>query len=133
MLPHSMMLFAVSFQITELKYRTDYNNFLKEHEYSFIKFYLPTCSHCRHLAPRFIDLEDLHPKAALGALACEDALWQICREQEINGVPTLRLYKGDQFLCEYTSEWRDPKPMKKWIDKVIAEGCPEPDVPKDEN
>ncbi|CAL6013676.1 Thioredoxin_domain-containing protein [Hexamita inflata] len=115
-----MLFLALSVQIKELHTGVELKTFLNDNEYVFLKFFMDTCGHCHHLAPRFIDLEDMSPQAKLAEFNCNTDN-SVCNEYEVNGVPTLLLFKNGKQIGEYESEYRDPKPMNKWISKTISE------------
>eukprot|EP00703_Trepomonas_sp_PC1_P002987 JAP93619.1 Thioredoxin domain-containing protein [Trepomonas sp. PC1] len=122
------MLLIITFQIQKLNTADQFTQYINNNEYVFVKFFLDHCGHCRSLAPKFVDLEDLQPNAKLAQFDCE-IQGDICTKYNVDGVPTLLLFKNGNILAEYTSEWRDPKPMNKWIKQQIIDS----NKPKIEN
>ena len=72
---------------------------------SFVKFFAPWCGHCKRLAPtweelgrKFISKEDVH----IAKVDCTiEASKQLCNEQEVDGFPTLLLYREGKKVSEY--------------------------------
>lgn len=72
---------------------------------TFIKFFAPWCGHCKRLAPTWEELgkkfwanENVH----IVKVDCTmNSSKQLCNEQEVDGFPTLFLYKDGRKLSEY--------------------------------
>ncbi|XP_076686826.1 thioredoxin domain-containing protein pretaporter [Andrena cerasifolii] len=72
---------------------------------SFVKFFAPWCGHCKRLAPiweelgkKFFVNEDVN----IVKVDCTlDASKELCNEQEVDGFPTLCLYRDGQKVSEY--------------------------------
>ncbi|KAG8834138.1 hypothetical protein FRC17_009477 [Serendipita sp. 399] len=68
---------------------------------TFVKFYAPWCGHCQKLAPKWVELaEKLKGVINIAEVNC-DAHGTVCREQEIEGYPTIVLYLSGKRI-EYT-------------------------------
>ncbi|XP_057326193.1 thioredoxin domain-containing protein 5 homolog [Microplitis mediator] len=72
---------------------------------TFIKFFAPWCGHCKRLAPtwedlgkKFIDNPDVHVVKVDCTLSTNK---QLCDDQEVDGFPTLVLYKNGKKVDEY--------------------------------
>ncbi|KAH0566889.1 thioredoxin domain-containing protein 5 homolog [Cotesia glomerata] len=72
---------------------------------TFIKFFAPWCGHCKRLAPtwedlgkKFIDNPNVHIVKVDCTLSTNK---QLCDDQEVDGFPTLLLYKNGQKIDEY--------------------------------
>ncbi|XP_034940753.1 thioredoxin domain-containing protein 5 homolog [Chelonus insularis] len=72
---------------------------------TFIKFFAPWCGHCKRLAPtweelgkKFIDNPDVHIVKVDCTLSSNK---QLCDEQEVDGFPTLFLYRNGKKIAEY--------------------------------
>lgn len=76
-----------------------------ENGISFVKFFAPWCGHCKRLAPiwedlgkKFLTNEDVH----IIKVDCTlDASKELCNEQEVDGFPTLYLYRDGLKVAEY--------------------------------
>lgn len=73
---------------------------------TFVKFYAPWCGHCKRLTPRW---EELAAKFAgvgqvkVAKMDCTDPDNKpVCSEQDVNGFPTIFIYRDGQRLQEYT-------------------------------
>ncbi|XP_012263697.2 thioredoxin domain-containing protein 5 homolog [Athalia rosae] len=72
---------------------------------TFIKFFAPWCGHCKRLAPtweelgkKFLANENVH----IVKVDCTlNSSKQLCNDQEVDGFPTLFLYKDGRKLSEY--------------------------------
>ncbi|XP_047349367.1 thioredoxin domain-containing protein 5 homolog [Vespa velutina] len=72
---------------------------------SFVKFFAPWCGHCKRLAPTWEELgrkffanENVH----IAKVDCTlNTSKQLCYEQEVDGFPTLYLYRNGRKVSEY--------------------------------
>ncbi|XP_043667732.1 thioredoxin domain-containing protein 5 homolog [Vespula pensylvanica] len=72
---------------------------------SFVKFFAPWCGHCKRLAPiweelgrKFFANENVH----IAKVDCTlNSSRQLCYEQEVDGFPTLYLYRNGHKISEY--------------------------------
>lgn len=72
---------------------------------TFIEFFAPWCGHCKRLAPtweelgkKFIGNENVHIVKVDCTLATSK---QLCDEQDVEGFPTLLLYRDGEKVSEY--------------------------------
>jgi len=72
---------------------------------TFIEFFAPWCGHCKRLAPtweelgkKFIGNDNVHIVKVDCTLATSK---QLCDEQEVEGFPTLMLYREGEKVSEY--------------------------------
>ena len=65
-----------------------------------VELYAPWCSHCQHYAPKYIKLakavQKIHPEIEFHAVSCT-AHQQLCRDQNVNGYPTLKLFREGSY------------------------------------
>jgi len=65
-----------------------------------VEFYAPWCPHCQHYAPQYIKLAkavtEKHPDIEFHAVSCT-AHTQLCREQNVNSYPTLKLFREGSY------------------------------------
>ena len=65
-----------------------------------VEFYAPWCPHCQHFKPKYIKLAKAvtakHPDIEFHAVSCT-AHTQLCREQNVNGYPTLKLFREGSY------------------------------------
>ena len=59
-----------------------------------VKFYAPWCGHCKHLAPVWDELHEMHSsKLNVGKVDCtSDQGRALCQEYEVRGYPTLMYF-----------------------------------------
>lgn len=72
---------------------------------TFVKFFAPWCGHCKRLAPTWEELGKKffgNDNVNIVKVDCTlDASKQLCDEQEVDGFPTLYLYKNGRKISEY--------------------------------
>lgn len=72
---------------------------------SFVKFFAPWCGHCKRLAPTWEELGKKffgNDNVNIVKVDCTlDASKQLCSEQEVDGFPTLYLYRDGRKVSEY--------------------------------
>ncbi|XP_076239599.1 thioredoxin domain-containing protein pretaporter [Calliopsis andreniformis] len=72
---------------------------------SFVKFFAPWCGHCKRLAPIWEDLGKkffTNENVNIVKVDCTlDVSKELCNEQEVDGFPTLYLYRDGQKVSEY--------------------------------
>ncbi|RVX67270.1 hypothetical protein B0A52_09307 [Exophiala mesophila] len=62
----------------------------------FIKFYVPWCSHCQHLAPTWAEMaKEMQGKLNIGEVNCEENS-RLCKEAKINAYPTIYFFRGGE-------------------------------------
>ncbi|XP_015113214.1 thioredoxin domain-containing protein 5 homolog [Diachasma alloeum] len=89
---------------------------------TFIKFFAPWCGHCKRLAPtwenlgkKFIGRGDVR----IVKVDCTlDTSKKLCDEQEVDGFPTLFLYKDGEKISEYSGS-RTLDDLYEFVDKHL--------------
>ncbi|KAI1618952.1 protein disulfide-isomerase [Exophiala viscosa] len=62
----------------------------------FIKFYVPWCSHCQHLAPTWLELaREMEGKLNVGEVNCEQST-RLCKDAKVDGYPTIYFFRGGE-------------------------------------
>lgn len=87
---------------------------------TFVKFFAPWCGHCKRLAPtwdelgeKFADNDDV----TIAKVDCTlENSKQLCTDQEVEGFPTVFLYKGGKKISEYSGS-RSLKDLEDFITK----------------
>ncbi|XP_069692492.1 thioredoxin domain-containing protein 5 homolog isoform X2 [Periplaneta americana] len=73
---------------------------------AFTKFFAPWCGHCKRLAPIWEELGKKfigNPFVKIAKVDCTlDMNKELCSEQEVDGFPSLYLYKDGSKVAEYT-------------------------------
>ncbi|KRT83659.1 Thioredoxin [Oryctes borbonicus] len=73
---------------------------------SFVKFFAPWCGHCKRLAPTWEELGKKFVNDNSVNIVKVDCTLEInkelCKEQEVDGFPSVFLYKNGQKVSEYT-------------------------------
>jgi protein disulfide isomerase len=85
----------------------NFKDFIASHPYSFVEFYAPWCGHCQQLAPEFVKTaEKLIEMEITVPLAKVDCTIQkaVCESLDVQGYPTLKLFKSSGEKFEYEGE-----------------------------
>ena len=62
----------------------------------FVKFYVPWCSHCQHMAEAWTELaRDMKGKLNIAEVNCETE-GRLCKDVKLRGYPTLIFFKGGE-------------------------------------
>jgi protein disulfide-isomerase len=62
----------------------------------FVKFYVPWCTHCQHLAPTWAELaKEMTGKLNIGEVNCEQSP-RLCKDAKVNAYPTLYFFRGGE-------------------------------------
>ncbi|OAP60400.1 protein disulfide-isomerase domain [Fonsecaea erecta] len=62
----------------------------------FVKFYVPWCSHCQHLAPTWAQLaKEMEGKLNIGEVNCE-ASPRLCKDAKVSAYPTVYFFRGGE-------------------------------------
>ncbi|ETI22653.1 protein disulfide-isomerase domain [Cladophialophora carrionii CBS 160.54] len=62
----------------------------------FVKFYVPWCSHCQHLAPTWQQMaKEMEGKLNIGEVNCE-ASPRLCKDAKVNAYPTIYFFRGGE-------------------------------------
>jgi protein disulfide-isomerase len=62
----------------------------------FIKFYVPWCSHCQHLAPVWAQMaKEMEGKLNIGEVNCEKNS-RLCKDAKVNAYPTIHFFRGGE-------------------------------------
>lgn len=62
----------------------------------FIKFYVPWCTHCQHLAPIWSQLsKEMEGKLNVGEVNCE-ATPRLCKDARVSAYPTIYYFRGGE-------------------------------------
>lgn len=62
----------------------------------FIKFYVPWCSHCQHLAPTWAEMaKEMEGKLNIGEVNCEQNS-RLCKDAKVSAYPTIYFFRGGE-------------------------------------
>lgn len=93
-------LHANGIHVTNIETKQHFEDFLKQHEMSFVNFFAPWCMWCQRLHPtweKFAELVD-EEEMPVGVASVDCVTHaDICREQGIQAFPTLRWYEEGIF------------------------------------
>jgi protein disulfide-isomerase-like protein len=91
----------------------------------FVKFMAPWCGHCKNLAPTWEKAAaELQGKVNIAKVDCTtDGL--VCQLFEVKGYPTLKYFKGDGFVRDYTGV-REVADFAEFVRKTHKQATPLP-------
>ncbi|CAG9772659.1 unnamed protein product [Ceutorhynchus assimilis] len=91
---------------------------------TFVDFYSPWCGHCKRLAPTWEQLGKKYEDkegVKIGKVDCTvTENREFCNEQEIEGFPSLFLYKDGQKISEYSGN-RELEDLSDFVDKHLPQ------------
>ncbi|OQR74426.1 protein disulfide-isomerase A3-like [Tropilaelaps mercedesae] len=84
----------------------DFDNAIKKHDVTLVKFYAPWCGHCKNLAPEFekasVVLKKNDPPVSLADVDCtSDAGKHVCSKYGVSGYPTLKIFRNGEVSQDY--------------------------------
>lgn len=99
----------------------NFDEFLKNNDKVFVKFYAPWCGHCKSMAPAYTELAQDMKKVEGDthiAIAKVDATVhnELATRFGVQGFPTLKLFIGGNPI-DYSSGSRDKDAMASWLKK----------------
>lgn len=86
--------------VAEIDTKQHFDDYLREHEMTFLNFYAPWCMWCQRLHPTWEKLAELIEEEGMPVgVASVDCVKHIdiCREQNIQAFPTLRWYEAGEY------------------------------------
>lgn len=85
----------------------NFDTTVKKAKSALVVFYTNWCGHCKALKPIFSSAADLaHQQGISSVLAAVDcgAYYDICKQHNIEGYPTIKYFKNGKFFRDYTNE-----------------------------
>lgn len=62
----------------------------------FVKFYVPWCTHCQHLAPTWLEMaKEMEGKLNIGEVNCEQHS-RLCKDAKVGAFPTIYFFRGGE-------------------------------------
>ncbi|KAJ8984737.1 hypothetical protein NQ317_005002 [Molorchus minor] len=90
---------------------------------TFIKFYAPWCGHCKRLAPTWENLSKKFLSNQMVSIVKVDctleANKQLCNDEDIEGFPTLFLYRDGKKISEYSGS-RSLEDLYDFVNKFLG-------------
>jgi protein disulfide-isomerase A1 len=84
---------------------SNFIEFVKGNDFTFVEFYAPWCGHCKSLAPVFVStaasLKEANANVVLAKVDCTQQK-QICAE--VQGYPTIKLYTKEGKVVDYDGD-----------------------------
>lgn len=87
---------------------------------TLVKFFAPWCGHCKRLAPTWTELNHKLKDSSVARVARVDCTQSgskdLCNQQEVEGFPTLLLYRNGEKISEYNGP-RNVEDMYQFLAK----------------
>jgi protein disulfide-isomerase A1 len=72
-----------------------FNDFVKEHQLVLAEFYAPWCGHCKALAPKYEEAATILKEKDIPLVKVDCTVEEeLCRTYEVDGYPTLKVFRG---------------------------------------
>lgn len=82
--------------------KATFNDFMEQHPLVMAEFYAPWCGHCKALAPEYeVAAAELKEKNILLAKIDCTAESELCKEYDVEGYPTIKIFRGLQNVKPY--------------------------------
>lgn len=98
------------------KFMGDRFDFNKTNKRNYlVLFYADWCGHCKNFMPiwdKFAQQNSSHNNFVVQKVSCEQNK-QLCQQQKVEGFPTVRFYRADGKVVEYTGD-RSMDSLKKF-------------------
>jgi len=99
--------------------KANFDETIKKNDLILVEFFAPWCGHCKQLKPQWEQAaHELEGIAYLGAVDCTIER-ELCDEQNVRGFPTIKLFRNDGSVSEY-SEGRRAADIVKFMKKQKA-------------
>lgn len=95
----------------------NFNDQLKKHDILLVMFYAPWCGHCKRMKPEYLAAaKELVKDGFSNCLAMVDCTVnpEVTEQFNIEGFPTIKLFKNGKYIKDYTGE-RTVEEIKKFV------------------
>ncbi|KAL9986354.1 hypothetical protein ACROYT_G000492 [Oculina patagonica] len=100
----------------------DFEGYIRDKDIMLVDFFAPWCSHCKELSPELDAAADqlaTKNQFVFAKVDCVNDGQQLCQRFNIQGYPTIKLFKYGQYVGDYVGQ-RDRNSLMKYVDSVAS-------------
>ncbi|XP_015754750.1 PREDICTED: bromodomain-containing protein DDB_G0280777-like [Acropora digitifera] len=100
----------------------DFDGYIRDKDMMLVEFFTPWCHHCQQLNPELDAAADVlatKHQYVFAKVNCDNDGKDVCRRFNIQGYPTMKLFKYGQYVGDYVGQ-RDRGSLMQYVDSVAS-------------